>query len=72
MFSPCTFFHVKSSSEVWDADTYRELERAKYYGCKLFMCARQKQPYKFASLRDSARYPLYITSRKRRINYWLK
>ncbi|XP_053373959.1 uncharacterized protein LOC128546717 [Mercenaria mercenaria] len=51
--------------------TIRVLERAQYYACKRFMCAKQKTS-NVAILGDCGRYPLYITTYKRSIKYWMK
>jgi hypothetical protein len=50
---------------------FEELERVQYYACKRFMCCKQNAS-NVAVLGDCGRYPMYIISIKRCINYWLK
>jgi len=58
-------------SEIWGLSQYDELERCHYYACKRFMCTKQNACNYFV-LGECQRYPMYITTYKRCIKYWLK
>ena len=58
-------------SEILNIDNFLELERAQYYACKRFMCAKRNAS-NCAVLGDCGRFPMYIESTRRAIKYWLK
>lgn len=57
--------------EVWGTDMFASIERVQYYACKRFMNVTL-QASNFGVLGDCGRFPLYITTFKRVIKYWLK
>ena len=57
--------------EVWGIEQFESIERLQYYACKRFMNVTLKAS-NFGVLGDCGRYPLYITTFKRVIKYWIK
>ena len=52
-------------------EQFESIERLQYYACKRFMNVTLKAS-SFGGLGDCGRYPLYITTFKQVIKYWIK
>lgn len=64
-------FMLLYGCEVWGIEQFESIERLQYYACKRFMNVTLKAS-NFGVLGDCGRYPLYITTFKRVIKYWIK
>ena len=58
-------------SELWGVKQFDCIERVHYYLCKRYMNVGIKAS-NFGVIGDCGRYPMFIETRKRAINYWLK
>ena len=58
-------------SELWGTGNYDCLERIQYYICKRLLCVNQRSS-NCAVMAECGRFPLYIETNKRSLNYWLK
>ena len=60
-----------NGSEVWGVKHFECIERVQYYLCKSYMNVGIKAS-NLGVVRDCGRYPMFIETRKRAVQYWLK